>query len=626
MSRVKIKNLKSGVNYFVLIFLLGILFQLSLSYADDIKFEVSVDRDKVSLGQSVKLNFSFYGVQSIPAPEAPQIESFQTRYLGPSTRVSIINGKASTSITHIYTLLPFKTGAFTIGPFTVNYKGDVYTSKPIKLEVVEGPVEELPWSLDREGQAELKDRIFLVLEVEKTNVYLNEIIPATVKLYMQNLTVRDIQYPQFKREGFSMEEFQEPKQYQQVIGKVLGGVLYDVIEFKTNIFGIKTGKFMLGPAQLSCNLIVKRERGARQRSRAKDFFGGFFDDFFSAEPFEEFFGGYEAYPLTLESAQIPITVIGLPQEAKPVEFDGAIGDFKFELEAGPQELRVGDPITLRVIIEGQGNFNTVRSPQLSSQEGFKVYEPEVTLKENKKIFEQVLIPTTENVQTIPVIKFSFFNPKKESYETITKGAIAIKVIKPQKEEGFRMVGLPGVELEPLKEEILGRDIAYIKESPGKLKRKGAYLYKNKGFLLFQTLPLLVLITLLVTHKKRERLKTDIPYARWLHAPKKAKKSFNKAKALLESNNAHDFYEVIFKTVQEYLGDKLHLPTGGITSSIVDEILKPKGVGQEILTILRDIFAECDMARYAPLEFSQIQMLGTLEKLEEVINYFEDRRL
>ncbi|UCG35658.1 MAG: protein BatD [Candidatus Omnitrophota bacterium] len=613
---------KLKINYLVCILLLGV----SLCYADDVKFEVTTDKDKVSLGQSVKLNFSFYGLQNIPAPQAPQIENFQTRYLGPSTRVSIINGKVSSSITHTYTLLPFKTGAFTIGPFSVNYKGDVYASKPIQLEVVEGPLEELPWSLDREQEAELKDRIFLVLEVEKTNVYLNELVPLTVKLYVQNLTVRDIQYPQFKREGFSMEEFQEPRQYQQVIGRVLGGVLYDVIEFKTNIFAIKTGKFMLGEAQLSCNLIVKKERRKRQRSRAQDFFGGFFDDFFSGDAFEDFFAGYETYPLTLESAQIPMTVVDLPREGKPAEFDGAIGDFKFELEAGPQELKVGDPITLRMIIEGEGNFNTVRSPQLSSQEGFKVYDPQATLKDNKKIFEQVLIPTTENVKKIPKITFSFFNPKKENYETIAKGAIAIKVAKLEKEEGFRMVGMPGVELTPLKEEILGRDIAYIKESAGKLKRKGAYLYKNKGFLLFQAIPLLTLVVLLVTHKKRERLKTDIPYARWLHAPKKARKGFNKAKALLESNNAHAFYEVVFKTLQEYLGDKLHLPTGGITASIVDDILEPKGIAQEILKILKEIFSECDMARYAPSEFSQIQMLGSLEKLEEIINYLEEQKL
>ena len=608
------------ITFLITTLLVGI-FYFSPCHANDIKFEVTVDRNKVSLGQTVKLNFSFYGVQAIPAPEAPQIENFQARYRGPSTRVSIINGQASTSITHSYNLLPFKTGIFTIGPFSVTYKGNTYTSKPIQLEVVEGPVDDAPWSFDREQEAELKDRIFLVLEVAKINVYLNELIPVTIKVYVQNMTVRDIQYPQFKHEGFSTEEFEEPTQYQKVIGKVLGGVLYDVIEFKTNIFGITPGRFMLGPAHLSCNLIVKKERRRREASRREDFFG----DFFSGDAFEDFFAGYETYPLTLESAQIPMTVLPLPKEGRFPDFSGAVGDFEFNLEAGPEEVKVGDPITLRMTIEGLGNFNTVRSPQLSSQEGFKVYEPQVTLEKYKKVFEQVIIPTSEDVKMIPKITFSFYNSKENNYQTIARGAIPIKVSKAE-EEQFRIVGMPGIGVEPLKDEIFGRDIAYIKESPGRLKKKRTYLYKNKGFLLFQAIPLFALLMILVTHKKRERLRTDIGYARRLHAPKKAKRGFHKARTLLISGNAHDFYGMIFKVLQEYLGDKFHLPTGGITASIVDEILKPKGIPEDKLRSLKGIFSECDMVRYAPLEFNKMQMLETLEELEEIIDYLEEQKL
>lgn len=592
----------------------GLLIRAPDCFAKDISFEVTVDRNRVSVGESLQLNFTFYNTQKVPAPKLPEINGFQSRYLGPSTRMSIVNGKVSSSITHIYTLIPLKTGTFQIGPVSFQYKGDTYTSRPITVEVVQGTVsEKKPTEIAGGAQAELKDRVFLKMRVKKTKAFLNETIPVTIKLYINRLAIRDIQYPQFSYQGFSVGKFGQPGRYREVVG----GVPYDVIEFKTGIFGTRPGKFTLGPAQLKCNLIVKKTR-----RRTSSPFGDFFDE----DIFENFFGRYETYPLSLKSPAIRMTVLPLPEEGKSKDFSGAIGNFRFSLEAEPKEVKVGDPITVKMIIEGEGNFDTVTCPKLSSHKGFKVYEPQVKQQKNKKVFEQILMPEMDTISEIPKVTFNFFATQEKAYRTMTEGPIPIKVTK-AKEEKLKIVEIPqAVVTKPLKKEILGKDIVYIKESPGRLKRRSAYLYKNKGFLLLQIVPILILFSVVTIHNRREKIRTDVSYARRLYAPKKARKGIQQARQLLKKEKTEEFYGSIFRTVREYLGDKFHLPVGGITIDIADEVLEPKGINEEILSKLKDIFRDCDMARYAPSEFGKGEMEKTFQKVREVINYLEKQKI
>ncbi len=614
MQKSKIKN-KFFKNFgFWLVFLIFEFWILNLScFAREINFEAKVDRSKVSLGGSIQLNLTFYGTQGIPAPELPEIDGFQCHYLGPSTMMSIVNGQVSSSITHMYRLIPLMVGTFQIGPFSFEYKGDTYTSKAITIEVIEGPVaEKQRVQIPGTSQEELKDRVFLVIEPEKRKVYLNELIPLTIKLYVNRLAIRDIQYPEFEHTGFSIGKFDKPRQYKEV----LGGILYDVIEFKTSIFGTRTGESILGPARLKCNLIVRKQR--RRPSP-------FFDDFFGEDIFDDFFGRYEVYPLNLSSAKIPFTVLALPDEGKPEDFSGALGDFSLSLDAEPKEVKVGDPITLKMAITGEGNFNTVTIPKLESQQGFKVYEPQVKQEKGVKIFEQILMPRTATIKEIPRVSFSFFNPEREMYQTVTKGPIPIKVVKPEREEKLKIVELPQVTAKPFKKEVLGRDIIYIKDSPGKLKPKGRFLYKNKLFISIQALPLLVIISVLVFQKRKQRLETDIRYARRLRASRKVKKNLARVRQLIDSAEPDKFFDAVFKTMQEYLGDKFQLPSGSITADVVEQ-LRFENVGEETLSKLRDCFDNCDMARYAQSDITSKQMLKTFNLLKDIINELERSRI
>ncbi len=577
--------------------------------AEEKRFEASLERNVIALGQSVQLSLAFQDTRDVPRPELPEIDGLQLRYRGPSTVMSIVNGRMSSSITHMYSLIPLKTGKFSIGPLSFDYKGNTFTSNALNLEVVDRPVssKEPAGGSQAEG-VELGDRVLLEMKAGKNRAYMNEVVPLTIKLYVSSLSIRDIQYPAFEHEGFSADEFEKPKQYQ----KNRGGVIYEVIEFNTKLFGTRPGEFSLGPAELKANILIKKQ--GRRRSPFGDIFGN--------DPFDNFFGGYEQAPIELRSETSSLQVLPFPKDGKPEGFSGAVGDFGLSVEVSPVEVKQGDPVTVRMVVSGSGNFNTVTSPSLKDEEGFKVYEPQVTQQGNRKVFEQILIPLSDSIKEIPAVSFSFFDPVKEQYRTLSKSHIPITVKKREKEEAITFVEGPQAVEKILSKEKLGRDIIYIKESPGRLRKRGGYLYKNPVFLTFQFVPLILFVSAMMVQRRRERLRTDIVYARRLSAPRKATKGIRKAEGYLKNSKSEEFYGSVYKTLQEYIGDRYHIPAGGITSDIVDTSLKDKAIDEGILVRLKGIFKECDLARYASSGLVKSDMEKTLKDLREVIDYME----
>lgn len=597
--------------------------------AEDIRFEATVDRGKVALGDALQLNLTLRGAENIPAPRLDKIDGFDSRYLGPSTMVSIVNGVVTSAITHIYTLVPLKTGTRTIGPFSVEKQGEIYVSNPITVEVIPASSgaasgrssfrrQNLPDTASPDvNEEELQDRIFLIFSLEKRKIYLNEIIPLTIKLYVNRLNVRDIQFPVLGSDAFSIGKFGQPKQYREEFG----GALYDVIEFTADMFAVKPGEWKLGPAGLNCNLSARRQSRRRQSSFDDDFFGGGFGD----DLFDDFFGRYELYPLELKSAELPITVLPLPEEGKPEGFAGALGDFRLEVEAAPPEVKAGDPITIKMTVGGKGNFDSVKAPALQSKEGFKVYEPQVKQKENEKIFEQVIIPDSEKITSIPQIDFSFFDTRTGQYRVLTHASIPITVSKCE-ESRQKLIELPQAQILPALEEELGRDIIYLKSSPGKFRKTGRYLYQRAGFWFFQVLSLFIFAAVFMFNLKRRRLITDRRYARRLQAPEKAKRALKEIGRLLSAEKTGPFFDAVFRTTREYLSDRFHLSAGGITAATVEELAKEKGISDEVKEKIKKIFFDCDMARYAPSRFSREQSEDIFQNLKEIIDYLEKKKI
>lgn len=445
---------------------------------------------------------------------------------------------------------------------------------------------------------EIKDKVFLMIKVEKEQVYVNEISSLWVKLFVSGFSIKDIQYPKFSHRAFLTTGFDQPLQKTERVKDVL----FDTWEFKMAIFSQKPGDYFLGPTELRC--VLQGREGGTESFHSKD----------QKEAVEDYFGRYETLSLNLKSEKIKIRVMPFPIKGRPVDFNGAVGNFHFKMEAHPKEARVGNPITLRMIIEGKGNFSAVTAPTLKRTDDFKIYKPQIIQKDGLKIFEQVLLPQTE-VKEVPEASFSFFNPDKKVYLTLLQGPLPIKVVKLEK------------NVVQGEKEVLGRDILFIKDSPGKLIRKGDFLYKNSVFLLTQLLAILLFISFLLLNRQRERMRTDVRYAGKRRASKRAKKGLRELERMIKEGKSKEFYDILFKTLQVYLGDKFQIPSGGITGETVDQALRAKEIDKKLCGNLKNIFEECDQARYGSLltlERSKMEEIFLLMK--ETIRRLEIERL
>jgi len=242
-----------------LILVLAGMLGASSASAQDVSVEATVDRATVELWEALQLTVTVNGAEKTDPPSAPDVDGMQIKYLGPSTRVSIVNGKYSRSVGFMYNVFPLKTGDFEIPPITLNIKEQNYVTSAVKVTVF-GSGQSASTDSGQGGAAsDLKEKIFLVMGTTKKDFYLQERIPLTVKLFVNGLSVKNISYPEFEHAGFVIENFQEPQRYQQTID----GVRFEVVDFKTAVYPTRTGDLSLGPARETCQIVFRRSKSRR---------------------------------------------------------------------------------------------------------------------------------------------------------------------------------------------------------------------------------------------------------------------------------------------------------------------------------------------------------------------------
>ena len=575
---------------------LGLLFGLvcpALSAAE-VSVHATVHPQRATLGEALTLSIQVRGTQDAPAPPL-DIDGFESRYLGPSTQVSISNGQVAASVQHRYSLLSRKPGRFTLGPFSVEYQGRQYHTDPLDVTIAAAqpspqaappspsgrqpsPAQQGPQAAG--GQNELR----LQLSVPRPEVYLHERVPVTVKLHIGAARVSDVQYPQFSKDGFSVEPFSEPTQQRQT----LGDRTFTVLHFDTEAVPLRSGSLALGPASLQLNVLTRRRGGS-------PFSAPFFDRFFQNDFFSTF--SSERRQLTLRSDPLTLSVQPLPEVGRPANFSGAVGAFDLDVSAAPHALSVGDPITVHMRINGSGYLAAAAAPMFVQTDGFRAYEPLAGKTQGStKSFEQVLIPQQHTLTAIPAVQFSYFDPQAGRYRTLESQPIAL-VVRPPKTTPQKTVvaGQPDTPTRGQDEpEALGQDLVYIKDAPGALVPRARPWYRSPGFLLWQPLPALLFLSAWWYDQRRRRLHSDRRYARFTAAGKQARQSLAQAERLLTQEEYPALYTTLAHTLQDYISAKFDQPPSGIDT----QALRERGVSQTYLEQIDLVWETCEQLRFA----------------------------
>ena len=539
-----------------------------------ISVTASVDRSHIAFGESVSLTIKVEGTQRGAQASIPSVDGLS--FNGPSTQSLSFdfNGQKSEQFIMVWQVTPNRTGQFKIPAAEVEVDGKKYSTEPIEITVE-----------NVTAQPELQERLYARVQFDRQPVFLGQTAPLNVVLFAR------ADFPLYGLSGFQVEA--EGLGYRH-LNKVrsesrgINGVSFNVVTIEGVVTPTRTGKLAFGPAAIKCQKRVG----------------------------EDWFGRVQTEDITVPVDPLDIEVLPLPEEGRPADFAGAIGQWNLAVTAKPTELAVGDPITFTIKISGTGNIDTVPAPKLGSLEGFKTYDPTTkTTKDDlntsgQRVIQQVLIPKSTEVKELPDVRLTYFDPVAKAYKVAMQPPIQLMV--KANSGGQTEIVSGGSRLRP--EEKLGQDIVYLKGDLGPTAATIPF-YATSTFWMLNIIPVLGLFGGIGWKWRRDKLRGDVAYARRSRAAKSARK-------LLASATS---YDEVQHALQSYLGDRLNIPSGGITASIVDEQLVPRGVNGELAADTKACFEVCDTVRFAGGDADN-GVTATREKVERLIDEFEKKQL
>ena len=596
----------------IFVFMLNVV---STAYAKEVKVVISVDKNRVEIGSHIRLTVGVEGAFDTEIPKLSMPESFSLMF-GPSvsTQTTIINNRVKVFRGFMYGFSPREKGRFEIGPVTLEYKGKTYTSNSINIEVVERtPFESIiDEKSDTSGQrVDINKMVFVELTTDKAEAYIYEEIIQSFKLYFQKgLPIDNLDYVAASTKSFLAEKLGEERRYEEV----RDGILYNVIELRTALFPLVSGKIKIPPASFKCNIVIRQQRNR----------GSLFDEFMG--------GGGRRYPVERSTEPVKLTINPLPAVDKPEVFTGAVGKYTMDVLAKPTKLKVGDPITLTINIRGEGNIQTIGEPLLDpdGMKNFKAYdfETKVTITDRgygikgEKLFNKVIEPQSEDNDFIPGISFSYFDPELEKYKTLTYAPIPIEVERSEIEIPIHL-SVEGAGMAKGQVKILTKDILPIMSDLYSFENQGSAIYKRPFILaIIFLVPILIVVACIYVQRQRELLHTDVGYARKKRAMAHAQKHLSNARELLQLDNPSEFYATLARTILKHIADKLNVTPASVTSDNIYDMLERRGVSNDVIKELRQCLESCDYGRFSSGQLSKAQMESTLDTAEQVIMHLE----
>ncbi|MBC8184499.1 protein BatD [candidate division KSB1 bacterium] len=581
------------------------------AFGADIEIKTSVDRTKVGLNQNFKITVDVSGAKADNAgnPQMPDISTFAA-YMGSSgtsSNIQIINGRMSVSKSHSFTYRAISMGKFTIPGASIKFGGKEYRSKPIHIEVVKAAAQQ-PRTQQRRTQTPAtqsssqvdKNSLYLKVTASKRQVYVNEPVILNYKIYTR---VSVTQYGIIKlpnTAGFWAEEYDIGKQ-PQTHEEIINGQKFIVAEIKRMaLFPTDAGKKTIGAMEIECNVRVQQRR--------RSVFDSFFDD--------PFFG--RSVRKLVHSNPVTINVLPLPAENKPSNYSGLVGSFNVNANVDKKQVKTNEAISLKINISGTGNIKMIPNPKVELPTDFEQYSPKVSEKISRndrgitgsKTFEYVLVARYPGEQKIKPIEFSYFDVRTKKYKTLRTKAILVNVEK----SGDQFVTVTsGHSKEDVK--YLGQDIRFIQQGIPDFKKIGSQFYKSFYFLIILLLPLIAVGVSYGYRRHLDKISGNVAYARSRKANQMAMKRLSKAKKFLSPNTQKQYYAEVAKSLLGFLGDKLNIPSAGIITDEVEDLMKNKNVKEDVIKQYLLCLKMCDYQRFAPSD----------AQLEEMEIFFDEAK-
>jgi hypothetical protein len=374
-----------------------------------VDFKAQISKRELGINERLRIEFTMNKEGDNFNP--PSFDGFRIA-AGPSQSVSniYVNGKSSFSKTYTYLLIPLKKGKITIGQATIEIDGNIYKTVPVDIQVKDAV--ELPKNPNDPNYI-ASESLHLVAALSKSKVYINEPITVIYKLYFDSKVrpsdVNPIDMPEYN--DFWSQDIPSRRTIEREMFK---GKLYNYVAWQqTVLYPQRAGKLPIAPLSLDVQLDVPTNR--------RDFFGN---------------QVYTQVSRTITAGKRTLTVLPFPEAGKPTNFNGAVGDFSFEVKASKDALNASESLQATVEVKGKGNLKLFSLPEMATPSALERYDPEYSEQVNTTLSGMrgsikntyTLVPQFQGKYPIPPIVFSYFDPKAKTYKTLESTELIIDVL------------------------------------------------------------------------------------------------------------------------------------------------------------------------------------------------------
>ena len=548
-----------------------------------VQFEAKVSKQTLGLNERLRIDFTMNDDGDNFTP--PNFEGFKI-VAGPSQQVSQswINGRSSFNKTYSYFLLPMQKGTLVIRQASIEIRGQIYKTSPIKINVtaaVEQPRD------PNDTQVTADQSLHLVAEISKTNPYLNEPITVVYKIYFSyNIGItnwRELDKPKYN--DFWSQNI-DIKQLVAEEGRYNGEKYRFVTLRKTVLYPQKSGKLVIEPLSLDVDVQLPSNR--------RNIFG----QVLLVEDHKRVSAGAKT-----------INVKALPEAGKPADFSGAVGRFAFKVTPSKTNIKSGESLDLDVSVSGTGNLKLFTLPKPIVPSALEMYDPvhseqvstPLSGMTGKISDKYAIIPQYKGKYPIKPMTFTYFDLGSQSYKTVTSPEIMINVLEGPNAGDNAVAATSDTKKAAV---LSSAQFKFIKLKTDLISMRQSDFYGSTLFYLLTLLPFLCIPIIVIFKKKKEAIDGDIAGNKIKLSNKLAKKYLSEAQK--EIGNKEPFYIALEKAMHNFLKAKINIETSEMSKEKISEILLERKANPESISAFINLTENCEFARYAPSTSTAIQ--------------------
>jgi hypothetical protein len=583
----------------------------AVAAAPDVTATVGFDPAQIGAGDITHYNVAISGFSSAPSFDPPKVDGLDLVGRGSSYSIRFANGEMSTDVSLQFSIRASKPGHYTIPAYNVTVNGKTVAVPAATLDVTDQPASSAAPAGGNASVAASGNKISLVAKPPRTDLYVGEKLPLDITLTWQ---------PELQPQ-LSGEFTQDNESFQRVdlVGKPSqsevnrNGQRYGTASWHSSLTPIKAGA-----QTLSFTLPLQINTPGQSDDPMTRILMGSMPNMFGQQQ-----------SINLVSTPLDLNVQPLPDDGRPANFTGGIGNFSVtppSLES--TDLQVGVPVTFKLTVSGQGNFDRFQAPTLDLGTLWRSYPPKETFTaqdaigyNGEKTFEYVIMPMSDNITALPSAEFNYFNPDTKTYVDQPTAPIPVTV-KPAP-PGQAPAPLPAVAsapTEPGKPELVGLHV----DAGGWQSPQLHPILTAPDFWAAQAVAAGLFATLVITRRRQLRLENDPVYARRRRARQQANAALASARAAAAQGRAAEFYTLSQRALQEAATPDRLDAAEALTWQEFDAHLAKHNTPPEFRQQAREIFDAGDALRFGGFTPDQADLTAASTRLDGLVKQLLER--